>query len=85
MWIIFFLFYLGALTWFMSAIGDTYGQDTPTYTTVSKSLGTGFVTNVVTGITILGFWMNLLLIGFPFGLLVYLLITQNTPTTNAGY
>jgi len=83
-WVIFFVIYLLGLTFFMTAIGETYGADTPIYDSLQKSIGSSFVVNLVTGISILGFWLNLFLVGLPSGFLFYIIVTQNTPTTNAG-
>lgn len=79
-WLIILILYLTAVTLFMGFIGTTFG-DTGTET---GDVGPSFLRNLVTGISILPLWLNIIMFTIPVGILVYILFVNSTPTTNAG-
>lgn len=83
-WILFLFFYLSALTVMFGFVGETYGSSSTFYNTTSQDLGDNFATSLVTGISIVPWWVNLFLIGIPFAFLVYIFVSNLIPTTNSG-
>lgn len=82
-WIIIIVFYLVILGTIFGYVGSTFG-DANFYSSVQKTIGVDFIANIVTGVKTMPVWLNTLLIGIPFGMLIYILVSNSTPTTNSG-
>lgn len=76
--------YFVILTIFLSFMGATYGSSLPNYTTTQKEIASGVVINVVTGIQLMPWWLNLLFLTVPLLVITYLVVVALIPTTNAG-
>lgn len=83
-WLLMLSTYLFLLAVLFGAIGQTYGQESDFYSHAVEDFGEGFTLDIVTGLTILPVWLDILLVGIPFAFAIYIVITNSTPTTNAG-
>lgn len=81
--LLYLILYLAGLTIFLSYAGSTFG-DIGVTESEQTFIGSTFLFNIITGVSILPVPLTLLFFTIPLALLGYLLFTAIFPTGNAG-